>query len=82
MGLDIIGEISFGYNFNSQQSKLDEYGAAVLRNSRGILGTSQRTLLLTFPFLWYLPFGPANETRKVHKKCNIFLDKVSKFRVQ
>ena len=81
MGLDIIGEISFGYNFNSQPSKLDEYGVAVLGNSQEVLGTSQRALLLTFPFLSYLPFGPANETRKVHKKCSIFLDKVSTFRI-
>lgn len=82
LGLDIIGEISFGHNFDSQRLKLNEYGAAILRNSHGVLSVSQRALLLSFPFLWYIPFGPAQEARKVNQKCNLFLDKVIKFFVK
>ena len=82
LGLDIISEISFGHNFDSQRSKLDEYGAAILRNSHGVLSVLQRALLLSFPFLWYLPFGPAQEAKKVNQKCNLFLDKVITFFVK
>ena len=45
MALDIIGEISFGYSFNSQETELNPLLAAAVRNSEGVVSLKSRLIL-------------------------------------
>ena len=45
MALDIIGELSFGYSFNSQETELNPPLAVAVRNSEGALSPKSRLIL-------------------------------------
>ena len=76
MALDIIGEISFGYSFNSQETELNPLLAVAVRNSEGVLSVKSRAILRLLPFMWYMPFGPANTLKEFTKITAKVLDEV------
>ena len=52
MILDIIGEISLGYSFNSQKTELNPFLAATVESTEGVLSlTFRRAILKFFPFM-------------------------------
>ena len=76
MTLDIIGETSFGYSFNSQKTELNPFLAAAVKGTEGILSHTSRAILNFFPFMWYLPFGPAKKLKETTKISARVLDEV------
>ena len=76
MALDIIGEISFGYSFNSQKTELNPLLAVAVRNSEGVLSIKSRANLRLLPFMWYMPFGPANTLKEFTNITAKVLDEV------
>ena len=76
MALDIIGEISFGYSFNSQKTELNPFLAATVRNAEGAMPLTSRLILRFLPFMWYLPFGPAKVLKEMTKISAGVLDEV------
>ena len=76
MALDIIGEISFGYTFNSQKTELNPFLAATVRNAEGAMPLTSRLILRFLPFMWYLPFGPAKVLKEMTKISAGVLDEV------
>ena len=56
MSLDIIGEISFGYSFNSQNTELNRFLAVTIKSTSALSLTSC-AILKFFPLMWCLPFG-------------------------
>ena len=79
MALDIIGEISFGYSFNSQETELNPLLAAAVRNSEGVVSLKSRLILRLLPFMWYMPFGPAHTLKELTNITDKVLDKVQIF---
>ena len=76
MALDIIGEISFGYAFNSQETELNPLLAVAVRNSEGVVSLKSRLILRLLPFMWYMPFGPANTLKELTNITDKVLDEV------
>ena len=76
MTLDIIGETSFGYSFNSQKTDLNPFLAAAVKSTEGVLSLTSRAILKFFPFMWYLPFGPAKKLKETTKISARVLDEV------
>ena len=76
MALDIIGELSFGYSFNSQETELNPLLAAAVRNSEGVVSLKSRLILRLLPFMWYMPFGPAHTLKELTNITDKVLDKV------
>ena len=76
MSLDIIGEISFGYSFNSQKTELNPFLAATLKTTEGAMPLTCRVILRLLPFMWYLPFGPAKILKETTKISSRVLDEV------
>ena len=62
--LDIIGEISSGYSCHSQKPELNLFSAATVKSTEGFLTPTSRAILKFFPFMWYLPFGPAKKLKE------------------
>ena len=79
MALDIIGEISFGYSFNSQKTELNPFLAALVKNAEGSMPLTSRIILKFLPFMWYLPFGPAKILKETTKISARVLDEVLVF---
>ena len=59
MSFDIIGEVGFGYQFNSQTTTINHFVKSFRKQCEGVFNTKARLLLKYLPFLWYFPFGPA-----------------------
>ena len=76
MTLDIIGEISFGYSFNPQTTELNPFLAATVESTEGVLSLTSRAILKFFPFMWYLPFGPAKKLKETTKISSRVLNEV------
>ena len=76
MTFDALGEICFGYFFNSQKTKLNPFGKAIADQCRGVVDFRARTLLEFLPFMWYMPFGPANILKESTRICNQVMDEV------
>ena len=79
MALDIIGEISFGYSFNSQETELNPLLAAAVRNSEGVVSLKSRLILRLLSFMWYMPFGPAHTLKELTNITDKVLGKVQIF---
>ena len=73
---DALGEICFGYSFNSQKANLNPFGKGITDQLRGVLDLRARTMLEFFPFMWYMPFGPAKVLKKSTRICNQVMDEV------
>ena len=76
MTFDALGEICFGYSFNSQKTKLNPFGKAIADQCRGVLDFRARTILEFLPFMWYMPFGPAKVLKESNRICNQVMDEV------
>ena len=76
MTLDVIGEIRFGYSFNSQKTELNPFLVATVKSTEGVLSRISRAILKFFPFMWYLPFGPAKTLKETTKISARVLDEV------
>jgi len=76
MTLDAIGEISFGYNFNSQENKNNPAAEVLKALCNGVLDTKSRFILSIFPFMWYMPFGPVQSLKKYSRMFNDVINKV------
>ena len=76
MTFDALGEICFGYSFNSQKTNLNPFGKAIADQCRGVVSFRARTILEFLPFMWYMPFGPANVLRESTRICNQVMDEV------
>ena len=76
MSLDIMSEICFGYSFDSQKTELNPFLVAVVRVGEGGLSLMSQTILKFLPFMWYMPFGPANKLSNVTKISTKVLDEV------
>ena len=76
MSLDIMGEICFGYLFDSQKTELNPFLAAIVRVGEGGLSMISQAILKLLPFMWYMPFGPGNALNNAHKISAKLLDEV------
>ena len=76
MTFDALGEICFGYSFNSQKTKLNPFGKAIADQCPGVLDFRARTILEFLPFMWYMPFGPAKVLKESNRICNQVMDEV------
>ena len=76
MSLDIMGEICFGYSFDSQKTELNPFLVALVRAGEGGLSFMSQTILKLLPFMWYMPFGPGNALNNVSKISAKILDEV------
>ena len=71
-----LGEICFGYSFNSQKTNLNPFGKVITDQLHGVLDFRSRTILEFFPFMWYMPFGPAKVLKESTRICNQVMDEV------
>lgn len=76
MALDIIGELSFGYSFNSQETELNPLLAVAVKNSEGVVSPKSRLILRLLPFMWYMPFGPSSTLKELTNITAKVLDEV------
>lgn len=76
MSLDNIGEISFGHHFNSQDTKDNPIAEAFKTLCNGVIDLKARLILTYFPFMWYMPFGPAQRLTDYTKMFNDVIDEV------
>ena len=76
MSLDIMSEICFGYSFDSQKTELNPFLVALVRAGEEGLSLMSQTILKFLPFMWYMPFGPANKLSNVTKISAKVLDEV------
>ena len=76
MSLEIMSEICFGYSFDSQKTELNPFLVALVRAGEGGLSLMSQTILKFLPFMWYMPFGPANKLSNVTKISAKMLDEV------
>ena len=72
MSFDIIGEVAFGYEFNSQTTVINPFVKSFREQMEGVLNFKAQILLKIFPFLNYLPFGPG----KIIRDCTIASENV------
>ena len=49
---------------NSQKTELNPFLAVAVRNSEGVLSVKSQAILKLLPFMWYMPFGPANTLKE------------------
>lgn len=76
MSFDIIGELGFGCQFNSQITSTHPFVEAYRQISCGILSFRSRLILGLFPFMWYMPFGPARKWKDAMQVSEKILNKV------
>ena len=76
MSLDIMGEICFGYSFDSQKTELNPFLVALVKVGEGGLSLMTQAILKLLPFMWYMPFGPGNTLNNVNKISAKILDEV------
>lgn len=74
---DIIGEIAFGYHFNSQTTETSEFVTTFRKVIEGVFNTNSRILLNLFPFFKYMPFGPAKKMKDANEIGKTVLDEVT-----
>ena len=77
MSFDIVGEIGFGYHFNSQTTATNEFVTAFKEHIEGVLNIKAKLLLNYIPFIKYLPFGPSETIRKGDTVAENILNEVS-----
>ena len=61
---------------NSQKTELNPFLAVAVRNSEGVLSVKSRAILKLLPFMWYMPFGPANTLKEFTNITAKVLDEV------
>ena len=71
-----MGEICFGYSFDSQKTELNPFLVALVRVGEGGLSLMSQAILKLLPFMWYMPFGPGNALNNVNKISAKVLDEV------
>lgn len=76
MSFDIIGELGFGCQFNSQITSTHPFVEAYRQISCGILSFRSRLILGLFPFMWHMPFGPARKWKDAMQVSEKILNKV------
>ena len=76
MSFDIIGEIGFGYEFNSQTTAVNPFVKSFRQLAEGFVGGKSRLLLTCLPFLKYMPFGPAKLLKDTNDAAGAVLDMV------
>ena len=64
MSFDIIGELLFGYHFNSQTTATNPLVTAFKEQIEGGLNINAKVWLNHIPLIKYLPFGPSETIRK------------------
>ena len=77
MSFDTIGEIAFGYHFNSQTTATNTFVTAFKKHLEDALNVKAKLLLNYIPFLKYLPFGPSETIRKGDTIAEKILNEVS-----
>ena len=77
MSFDIIGEIGFGYHFNSQTTATNPLVTAFKEHVEDALNVKAKLLLNYIPFIKYLPFGPSETIRKGDAVAEKILNEVS-----
>ena len=76
MPLDIIGETSFGYSFNSQETELNPLLVLAVRITEGVVSPKSRLILRLLLFIWYMPFGRAYALKELANITTKVLDEV------
>jgi len=79
MTMDAIGELSFGFHFNSQRTE-NVLGNLFRSYMGGLLDMKGRLILKMFPIAWYMPFGPAKFLKDTNKEIDKLLDEVISMR--
>ena len=77
MSFDIIGEIAFGYHFNSQTTSTNTLVTDFKKHIEDALSIKAKLLLNYIPFIKYLPFGPREAIRKGDAVAEKLLNEVS-----
>ena len=76
MSFDIIGEVGFGYHFNSQTTATNALVTAFKKQFEEGLNIKAKMLLNYIPFIKYLPFGPCETMRKADAVAEKVLNEV------
>lgn len=76
LAFDIIGQIGFGCNFNAQISKESKFISVFMSHVDGLANVKARLVLDLFPFLWYLPFGPAAKLKELNEEARNIMNQL------